>query len=238
MNFLDILKSIEQAIYEIALWFILIPKTIFKIVVHPADVPAYIREELKKEDKKQFNDQMSPILLWLLMVILPVYMSAKYFYHGLPAMIRDKPQNYFFYIAVIFISFLLTPAGLIHILNKNKFERDSFKESFYVQCYLQSPMSFLLILWLGLMKYWRYSFNASDNKDYIPIVNSINGWKDLLVIPLIGVLFFYAFIEVKLIMKTGKSVGDAIGLLLLSCVIVFFLMLVAGGVSYILFYGV
>jgi len=143
MNFLDILKSIEQAVYEIMLWVIMIPKTIFKIIRYPSKVPDYIQAELEKDEKKQFADNMSPVILWLLLVIIPAYMLIRHFFTNLPQYITSKPENYLFYITTICISFLLTPALVIHLFDKKRIDRDSFKNSFYIQCYLQSPVSFL-----------------------------------------------------------------------------------------------
>ena len=237
MNFLDILKSIEQAIYEIALWLILIPITIFKILARPAAVPEYIRAELMKEDKKQFQDRMSPLMLWLLMVVVPGYMFIKYFYPDLPAYLTAKPENYLFYIAITCVSILLTPALLIHALQRKKFDRESFKESFYVQCYIQAPVSFLLILLIGTMKYNHFNFDAFDQDSYIPFFNKMNGWKDIFLVPFAGLFLFLAFLEIKLIMKTGRSVSTAIGLVVLCLFIVGFVMIAAAGLSYVLFYG-
>src|SRR5258708_274790 len=128
MNFLDILKSIEQAVYEIALWVILIPKTIFKILFHPTKIQEYIHTELQKDEKNQFADNMSPVVLWLLLVVIPSYMIIKHFVTDLPLYMSNRPENYLFYVTSALVSFLLTPALLIHLFDKKKFERDSFKE--------------------------------------------------------------------------------------------------------------
>ena len=64
------LEGFEKIAYKFLLSVILIPKTIFKIIVNPGWAPDYIKGELK-QDKYPFNEYLSPILLLLVVAFLP-----------------------------------------------------------------------------------------------------------------------------------------------------------------------
>jgi hypothetical protein len=53
------------------MWFILIPKTLAKIITDPGWVPGYVTKELKQEGAARFDDYISPVLLFLLASLLP-----------------------------------------------------------------------------------------------------------------------------------------------------------------------
>lgn len=70
MDFLKILKSFEEFVYEALLWFILLPKTLGRIVVSPRRMCDYVAGELTVEDEKRFGGAMSPPLLLILCVLI------------------------------------------------------------------------------------------------------------------------------------------------------------------------
>jgi hypothetical protein len=247
VNFLNIIRSVEQFVYEIALWIVLIPKTIYKILVHPGTIKEYVESELAKEEKKQFEDQMSPILFWLMLVVIPSYTSIRYLFKDIPTneiteLITKKPENYLFYITSTLLSSILTLALLVQIVAKRKFNKESFKSSFYIQCYLQAPFVFGIIFLLMCMKILHYNFHAMDNNavenfEYVFFFNKINGWKDIFLIPIIVLFSYFSYIEVRLIIKSGLSTGYAIASYVLCLYAWVFLMCITAGLGYILFIG-
>jgi hypothetical protein len=238
MSFFDISKSIEQVVYSIALWVILIPKTIYLVLFHPAKIPGYIQTELRKEEKEQFSDQVSPLIFWLLLVVVPAYMIIRNFAANLPEFALNKPENYFYYILSTLLAFLLTPAIIFHFAEKKSFNRDALKESVYLQCYLQSPFALMMILLCGLLKYLHYDFNAMNAEAYQFLFNKVNGWKDLIFF-VVGIFPIYvAYLEYKILKLTGKPAGRALGLVLLSGFLSMFAMFITAGLGYILFYGI
>ncbi len=237
MNFLTILRSIEEAVLEIAIWFILIPKTFFRIIIYPGKVYPYIQGELQKDEKDQFKDQMSPIIFWILLIVVPAYIMIKHFAGNISDFIGPKPENYFLYITMVLTGFLLTPVCLFLAFDKKKINRDSFQELFYIQCYLQAPTGFLAIICVWVIKYLKYNFKALDQEDYTVFFNSVNGGKDLLLLLLILVLFYLAFSQVKTMRKQGKTLRFAIVNITLSLFISGFVMLLTAMLGHILAYG-
>ena len=64
------LENLENMIYKILVWMILIPKTLLQIVLHPDWAPEYINKELD-EGKSRFDEYLSPIVLLLVVALIP-----------------------------------------------------------------------------------------------------------------------------------------------------------------------
>jgi hypothetical protein len=65
-------EDFEKIIYKILLWFILIPKTIIKIIINPSWATKYVSDELQQTGDKRFDEYMSPLLLFLLVILIPI----------------------------------------------------------------------------------------------------------------------------------------------------------------------
>jgi len=70
-----IIEGIEDLAYNLLLWILLIPKTLAKIVFHPAWAPGYVSEKLKQDARGRFDDYLSPVLLILLCSLIPFVYS-------------------------------------------------------------------------------------------------------------------------------------------------------------------
>ena len=60
MDFIRIIRSLEEFIYELAVWIILIPKTFFKILISPKwinDFVAVIIEAIKEQQNEIQSQQ-------------------------------------------------------------------------------------------------------------------------------------------------------------------------------------
>ena len=71
-SIISVLEDFEKIIYKILLWFILIPKTILKIILDPDWVTGYVHAELNQTEETRFDDYMSPILLFLIVILVPM----------------------------------------------------------------------------------------------------------------------------------------------------------------------
>lgn len=70
-NIANVLEDFEKLAYKILMWVILVPKTIIKVTLDPGFVPGYVRGELTSEKGKQFDEYISPMLLYLGGTLLP-----------------------------------------------------------------------------------------------------------------------------------------------------------------------
>ncbi|NJN80597.1 MAG: hypothetical protein HC797_09090, partial [Anaerolineales bacterium] len=66
-----VIEDFEKLVYKILLWVILIPKTILKVTIDPSFVRGYVRDELNGEKGKQFDEYISPVLLYLGIILVP-----------------------------------------------------------------------------------------------------------------------------------------------------------------------
>ena len=69
-DFVDFLESAEKLAYKILFWIILVPKTLWRIIVNPDWVPGYINREIKRE-QSAFDEYISPIILLLFVALIP-----------------------------------------------------------------------------------------------------------------------------------------------------------------------
>ena len=73
MEQLSVLRTIEDAVFEIANW----PWDMARLAwmsLRPWKVQAYVKAEWIKEPDKRFKDTMSPIMFWLILVVLPCFL--------------------------------------------------------------------------------------------------------------------------------------------------------------------
>jgi hypothetical protein len=72
-DFSGFFAAIERALFEVATWVFLIPKTLYLVLSHPSKVPEYVRGELspREEGRARFRGTVSPLLLFLLVTLGP-----------------------------------------------------------------------------------------------------------------------------------------------------------------------
>ena len=153
MDFLKTLQSFEDAVYEIVLWILLLPKTLFQIIGKPAWMRNYVTKEWDKKPEERFQDYLSPVIFWLLLAVIPFawYLSLE----------SHEPDITDQKVVDSAISLLITPIAysvVIQKLHRKPIERVSFKRSFYIQCYCHAPIQLFssvlaLILFLAYNTY-------------------------------------------------------------------------------------
>ncbi len=148
MGIIDILKGIERLAVELLLWFIYIPKTIYKIIKDPSWVPGYVHEEMSKDDK--FKGYLSPVLLFLgisvvLFVLLDSGIILSPTYDQKSASIGDRIQDA---IGLLFLTIPLFFALFTEIFRKGGLQKEALLQNLYVQCYYLSPVMLSLFAYL------------------------------------------------------------------------------------------
>jgi len=74
MDVLKLIESVEELLYRIALWIVLLPRTLFFVVLKPNQIYPYVAAELEKEPERRFEEFMSPVLFWVLAALIPYMM--------------------------------------------------------------------------------------------------------------------------------------------------------------------
>lgn len=141
MDFMKLLKSIEELLYELISWFVFYPLTLFRIVVRPVAMLSYAQKELTEKEDDQFDDAVSPpILLVLTLVMLHAVESVinQAWASALPALFRDD-RNLLIFRAVTFSLFPLMYATAGLKAGGARLTRKVLKPAFYSQSYATVP---------------------------------------------------------------------------------------------------
>lgn len=150
MDFMKLLKSIEELLYELISWFVFYPMTFWRIVVRPIAMLSYAQKELTERQDQQFDDAVSPpILLVLTLVMLHIAEGVfnQAWASALPALFQDD-RNLLIFRAVSFSLFPLLYATVGLRTGGARLTRTTLRPAFYSQSYATVP--FVLAASIGL----------------------------------------------------------------------------------------
>jgi hypothetical protein len=156
MDFVKLIQSLQELVFEIVVWILLLPKTLFRALVRPDLMVKYVNSELQKEPEKQFDDLVSPVLFYLLLAVIP---AAFYTWTGQETTGQVGPlspltENNVLASAITTSISLLIYLVWIEGLNRRPLRRSGLRRLFFIQCYLVTPAQLiytLLLTSLGTM---------------------------------------------------------------------------------------
>ncbi|MCK6581787.1 MAG: hypothetical protein L6Q49_01670 [Anaerolineales bacterium] len=152
MDFAKLLKSVEDAVYEVMVWLLLLPKTLIRATFRPRWAMKYIDEEWEKKPDERFDEYLSPVMLWLLSAVLPmttIFILASPDISSADDFLKVLSNRIYqvtFYMMLIPFIYIVG----VEWLNKNPVKRSSLKVSFYRHCYALAPAQILTFLSAGL----------------------------------------------------------------------------------------
>lgn len=147
MDFLKILKSFEDFVYEALIWLILLPKTLVRIVLRPRQMVAYVQAEQTREGDDRYGDAISPPLLLILCVLvshvfdLALRKQAAQEMGTLAAELLKSEQNLLLYRTMAFGIWSLAGAVWYMRHSRQPIHRVNLRNPFYEQCYLVAPFA-------------------------------------------------------------------------------------------------
>ncbi|RYE60878.1 MAG: MFS transporter permease [Hyphomicrobiales bacterium] len=221
MDFMRLLKLIEELLYELVSWVIFYPLTLWRIVRHPMATLAYAERELGEPEEHQFDDAISPPIVLLITLGLLHVLGQAMATESTAVMtgVLADDRNLLAFRAVAFSLFPLL-FGLIRLkVAKARITRSTFKPVFYSQCYATVP--FVITISMGINLLAEFAESAID------------GWIGVGVLCLGFV--WYVTVESRWLAATtrtgmGRSVLTVIGTLI--CAVPFF-FLVGAIVGYV-----
>lgn len=155
MDFLKILRSLEELLYEAITWLFFYPRTLWRILIQPLNMAIYTQEELKKDDVP-FKATISPPLFLILTLIL-LY-CFELFTHNQTLMNKDVPvgsighmifgnlQNTLIFRSLTYSIWSLTFALGLLKMQGITIDRESLRAPFFTQCFLIAPFAIGLTL--------------------------------------------------------------------------------------------
>lgn len=145
MDFLKLLKSFEDFIFEATSWLVFYPLTIWRVLVAPLEMMAASDREQTETLEHQYDDALSPPLLLLVTLVImngvatafhvPQSTSASH----LSAYLTSAPQNLILFRSLLFSLPPLVAATTLLRRQGRKLTRESLRAPFYAQCYLAAP---------------------------------------------------------------------------------------------------
>lgn len=155
MDFVKILRSVEELLYEAISWLLFYPLTLWRCIRHPGRLSTYTASELGDRPDEQFTENISPPLFLMLSVLLAhaFELSVGVRVESLPIqtagskLILSSDTNLLGFRSFVFALFPLVMA--VGMLRRRlvPINRDSLRAPFYLQCYVAAP--FCLFLSLG-----------------------------------------------------------------------------------------
>lgn len=139
MDFLKILKSLEQALYEVMVWLVFYPLTMWQVLTRPGAMMAYADDELDDPDEDRYSDRLSPpIFLAITLGLSHLLELATGRTEGQTGVLADDTNL----LAFRMVLFSVYPLVLsVRLLRKQriKLDRKSLRAPFYAQCYVAAP---------------------------------------------------------------------------------------------------
>lgn len=139
MDFMKILKSLEEALYEVMVWLVFYPLTMWQVLTRPAAMMSYADEELDDADADRYSDKLSPPIFLAITLglshVLELALGVNDEQKGLLA----EDQNL---LAFRMITFSVFPLVLAVRLLRRKgvaLDRKTLRAPFYAQCFVAAP---------------------------------------------------------------------------------------------------
>src|SRR5262245_8100795 len=221
----QLLKTLEGAVFEMALWVLLLPKTLFRVLRRPVWVLDYTTAEMAKPESERFDDYLSPVSFWLLVAVGPYLWATETIrrHYNLPAASGDAMShlsilNRYMICALLLVAAPLTVAVIFSLIRGHGVTRRVLLPHFAAQCYLQSPALLAVMpIAVGLL--------------FVPRADLVEHLRGSAVVVGIGALavLWLVIAETRYLMRDLKTsatraLGITVGSLALSAAIVGSLM--------------
>lgn len=148
MDFLKLIQSLDELLYEVMSWLIFYPLTLWRAITRPLRMMDYSDAELSDVAEKQYTDTLSPPLFLLLTLILihvielatvgqAEVVTRKV---GLSGLVSND-TNLIVLRVLIYSLFPLVMATRLVSGLKQPLERETLRRPFYSQCYATAPFA-------------------------------------------------------------------------------------------------
>lgn len=151
MPFFQLLKSLDELLYELMSWFLFFPITLWRVFRHPLATMRYAEDELVRDPGQQYRGTLSPPVMLILTVAViecidlatrgtNAIVASR---HGLARLVNDDTSLLLLRLALFGTFALVLAARKVH-RSSIDLDRDTLKPAFYAQCYAIAPFALLL----------------------------------------------------------------------------------------------
>ena len=183
MDFLRIIRSLEELLYEVMGWLVFYPRTMWRIVARPVSMMRYSDREQADTPEQQYADTLSPPLFLMLTILLAhgfaLAMGAKMpeARNAVARMLLSSEQNLLILRSILFSIFALVAATTLIKRRQRALDRATLRAPFFTQCYLTAPFALAVSVaatlvgthrrpctWRARCSLWRASPGTSGSK--------------------------------------------------------------------------
>ena len=152
MDFLKLIQSLDELLYEIMSWLIFYPVTLWRALTRPLKMMDYSEAELGDPAERQYTDTLSPPLFLLLSLLLSHFLEI-----GLnidpvaqanASILQMSEQNLLVFRSLVFALFPLMFALRYVKASGLSLSRTTLRAPFFIECYPASV--FALLLQIGM----------------------------------------------------------------------------------------
>jgi hypothetical protein len=158
MDLLRLIKSLEEFVYEVAVWLLFYPRTMWRVLRHPEQLAARADAELSEDIDEQFVDVVTPPMFLLLSLLLAhaieiaMRVPVPHIDSPLGKQVFASDTNLLIFRVIAFSLFpLLMSSGLLRRQHR-VVDRNTLRRPFYAQCFFTAPLAVFTSLALILMR--------------------------------------------------------------------------------------
>ncbi len=208
MDFMKLLKSFEELLYEVMVMLVFFPRTLYLTFRHPQRMMDYADTELGDVMSEQYDDTLSPPLF--LMICLAIShaigrLAGPSDVRTLPALLQS-PENLL--LANVFAFSLFPLLMSLRLLGRLgiPLNRSTLRPPFYSQCFVTAPTAMVVGLSMSVPK----------------LFGSTSGYPGLIAFVLVGLWYVRQqalWFKAKLTLSTARAWGLAVSSTVLAFVV-------------------
>jgi hypothetical protein len=147
MDFMRVLQSLEEFLYEIMGWLVFYPRALWRTLRHPVAVAVYTGQQLEQPRDEQFTEMVSPPLMLILTIVLAhvielgTHRATATIDSVLGRELFSSEQAIIVTRSIVFCLFGLFGAMGMLRYQRQPIDRDSLRKPFYIHCYLLAPFA-------------------------------------------------------------------------------------------------
>ncbi|WP_133303955.1 hypothetical protein [Aurantiacibacter aquimixticola] len=138
---MKIIKSLEQLLYELMVWIVFYPLTLWRSIVHPLRLMDYADEELADAEEDRYSDSLSPpIFLAISLGLIHIFELAQGLNVVSDGVFADD-RNLIAFRLVFFALFPLMLSLRMLRAQGRSLDRNTLRLPFYAQCFVAAPFA-------------------------------------------------------------------------------------------------
>lgn len=150
MGFFQILKSVEDLLYQVMTWLVFYPRTLWQVIRHPVRMIDYSDQEQGDTPDQQYIDTLSPPLFLMLTILvshgieLAFQTSLDTPRTGVGKMLVNSEENLLILRSILFSIYPLTFAVGLLKRSDQQLDTITLRAPFFSQCYTGALFAFLV----------------------------------------------------------------------------------------------